>query len=369
MKSEPPAVYFYPHSYFRDRQLDTIRHWKQSPVLNPEILEARLGQQASKEQSLSGSIKKVWQQRLPLINLKLRPAGLPSDAVVYVWGGLMATGSFIIDLDNPYAMTGYNLTAMKLYRSIISLFLLADRCREIRCMSGACRETLKLLFGDAVYQKANVCYPFMEAKVNSSPETNLKGCRFLFVGTQFEIKGGAALLRAFQKVYKKEPSARLDVVTHLPEKFQTLVESCPGIHVHEASLAREAVHERFMKNADVLVHPTYLDSFGMVVLEALAHGLAIIGTDVYAMREMVRDGENGALLQPPISIWDGAAPSRYAKDWFNFQSHLKGLNTRAFEEALQHALLALAENPKRTRVCKQNSFKLFRQNFESPRNN
>ncbi len=303
------------------------------------------------------------------MNVRLRPAGLPRDAVVYVWGGLLATGPFIIDLDNPYAMTGYNLTAMKLYRLFISIFLRADRCREIRCMSGACRKTLKLLFGDAVYQKARVCYPYMEAKVNTPPEADPRGCRFLFVGTQFEIKGGAALLNAFQKVYEKEPSARLDIVTHLPEKFKTRIDSCPGIHAHKATLSRDAVHERFMKNADVLIHPTYVDSFGMVVLEALAHGLAIIGTDVYALREMIRDGYNGALLQPPISIWNEAIPSPFYKELSSFKTHLEKLDASIFEADLEKPMLTFAQNPERLRVCKQNSLNLFRENFSANRGN
>ena len=42
-----------------------------------------------------------------------------------------------------------------------------------------------------------------------------------------------------------------------------------------------------MYKSDILIHPTYVDTFGVVVLEAIAHGLGIISTDLYALPEMV----------------------------------------------------------------------------------
>ena len=51
-----------------------------------------------------------------------------------------------------------------------------------------------------------------------------------------------------------------------------------------------------MYKSDILIHPTYVDTFGVVVLEAIAHGLGIISTDLYALPEMVYDGVNGIIL-------------------------------------------------------------------------
>ena len=45
-------VYFYPHSYLRDRQLETIRQWSSSEVVNPEIALNRVGNQVDKNNAL-----------------------------------------------------------------------------------------------------------------------------------------------------------------------------------------------------------------------------------------------------------------------------------------------------------------------------
>ncbi|MEW6117627.1 MAG: glycosyltransferase [Nitrospirota bacterium] len=339
-------IYFYPHSYLRDRQLDTIRRWPKDQVLNPELAEIRRGGQVTRERSLNKTLPISWKQKLPLINVKKRPKGLPKDAVVYVWGAVMSTGPFIVDLDNPYSLTGYNLRAMSIYKGILRRILKSRRCVEIRCMSQACRETLRILFGDEIYTKSSVHYPYMQQYIHEVKDTGENGCRFLFIGTQFEIKGGAALLRAFKKVYDTEPSVHLDMITHLPPEYHERAVSCPGITIYDANFSRDEIFEKFMRNADVLVHPTYVESFGMVVLEALAHGLAIIATDVYALREMVEDSLNGILLRPPLSIWDGYIASEYYYKLATIKPYVAKTDTSLFEENLAVAMLRFAQDHK-----------------------
>jgi hypothetical protein len=53
---------------------------------------------------------------------------------VYVRGGIVASGYFIVALDNPYSLTGYNLLAMRLYRPLVRVVLRSRRCVAIRCM-------------------------------------------------------------------------------------------------------------------------------------------------------------------------------------------------------------------------------------------
>ena len=356
-------MYFYPPGYLRERQLDTVRNWPRELIVNRSFADVRAGELVSRETSLAERAQISWKQHLPLINVKCRPKALPKDVVTYLWGGVTVAGPFITDLDNPYALTGYNIRAMALYRSVLRRILRGHRCVEIRCLSRACKKTLGLLFGGAVEQRAAVHYPYIRRRPNEIAGSAARDCRFLFVGTQFEIKGGAALLRAFRRVYAEEPMARLDLITHLPAEYREMAESCPAITVHEARFLREEIFDQFMAKADVLVHPTYIESFGMVVLEALAHGLAVITTDVYALKEMVVSGVNGYLLVPPISIWDGYLPSKYYYDWPRFKDHVRRVDTSVFEESLVEAMLELARNPERRMKTRQASVELLNREF------
>ena len=73
-------VWFFPHSSFRDRQLDTIRRWPAHEILNPEIAAGRRGKQVSQAYANDSKVRMSWQQRVPLINIKLRPRGAPKEA-------------------------------------------------------------------------------------------------------------------------------------------------------------------------------------------------------------------------------------------------------------------------------------------------
>jgi glycosyltransferase involved in cell wall biosynthesis len=222
---------------------------------------------------------------------------------------------------------------------------------------------LKILFGQTVYDKASVHYPCISQELLSVTSVAPEKCRFLFVGTQFEIKGGEALLKAFRRVYEQVPSTRLDIITHFPTKYIDLAESCAGIHVHEARFSRDEIHSQFMNKADVLVLPTYAETFGMVALEALAHGLALIATDVYALREIVEDGKNGRLLTPPISIWDGVLPSRNFSKMKHIKKNIAKTDTTLFEKQLENAMKELASNSEVRLAAMQASVRIMKERF------
>ena len=60
---------------------------------------------------------------------------------------------------------------------------------------------------------------------------------------------------------------------------------------------------------DLLVLPSLYEGFGIVLAEAVSHGLAVIATRVGAIPEVVRDGEE-ALLVPPADTRALAAALR-----------------------------------------------------------
>ena len=50
--------------------------------------------------------------------------------------------------------------------------------------------------------------------------------------------------------------------------------------------------------ADVLITPSRVESFGMVLVEAMASGLPVVASSVGGITEVVTDGESGFLVEP-----------------------------------------------------------------------
>jgi glycosyltransferase involved in cell wall biosynthesis/GT2 family glycosyltransferase len=59
----------------------------------------------------------------------------------------------------------------------------------------------------------------------------------------------------------------------------------------------ETLHEHYA-NADLVVLPSRYESFGLVMVEAMMHGKPLVTADTSGVREVVRDGVDGLLVEP-----------------------------------------------------------------------
>jgi glycosyltransferase involved in cell wall biosynthesis len=118
----------------------------------------------------------------------------------------------------------------------------------------------------------------------------------LFIGNEFGRKGLPLILDAM---------GRLDASSHLH-----VVGGTPDLVAQASSAAataglRERVHfegphpdpRPWLRAADALVMPSAYESFGLVVLEALASGVPVVATPTGCVPDLVVDGINGAVIE------------------------------------------------------------------------
>jgi phosphatidylinositol alpha-mannosyltransferase len=139
----------------------------------------------------------------------------------------------------------------------------------------------------------------------------------LFVGRLEPRKGAKFLLRAMPRILREVPRARLVVVgsgpmsgyyrSHLPDGVGDRV-------VFAGRVSGEAL-SRYYAEADVFCSPaTGGESFGIVLIEAMAAGAAVVASDIAGYRDVVKDGVTGLLVRrgDPDSIAEGVI--RLARD-------------------------------------------------------
>ncbi len=120
----------------------------------------------------------------------------------------------------------------------------------------------------------------------------------LFIGAQFERKGGDVLLSAFRKVRDTIPDAQLIIIG--PESRPANEEGVEWLGWLDKHM--DADYARLVQayqSADVFCLPTRFEPTGMVFFEAMSFGLPCIGTTNSwgAVPEIVVDGETGYTVE------------------------------------------------------------------------
>lgn len=123
-----------------------------------------------------------------------------------------------------------------------------------------------------------------------APRADTGPVRLLFVGGDFERKGGRILREAFAGLSDR---CELHIVTKEP------VETAPNQFVYHDVAPNSELLRDLYATADIFVLPTIADCFPLVIQEAMAAGLPVVATDVGAIGEAVRSGETGLLV--PVS--------------------------------------------------------------------
>jgi glycosyltransferase involved in cell wall biosynthesis len=119
--------------------------------------------------------------------------------------------------------------------------------------------------------------------------------RFLFVGIDWERKGGPLLLRAFARVHERFPDATLDLVGGHPYVQQEGVIS-HGVLAHDRAEDRERLGELFAR-ASCLVVPSVVEPFGIVYVEAGSAGMPSIVSGEGGARDTIGP-DGGAVVAP-----------------------------------------------------------------------
>jgi glycosyltransferase involved in cell wall biosynthesis len=60
-----------------------------------------------------------------------------------------------------------------------------------------------------------------------------------------------------------------------------------GVAVNFHGFLKSEAKEKFLKQADILLFPSWSESFGLVAVEAFAHGLPVIGSDIPGIRSVL----------------------------------------------------------------------------------
>ncbi len=185
----------------------------------------------------------------------------------------------------PFHYVRRKLSAQVDYVVAVSAFVMA-RHRQFGCFSRARQRIIH-----------NAATPF-DFKAQPQAQNPL---RFGFIGRLMEAKGVELLLRVFSGM--AENGATLTLAgTGDPEYVRFLQERFSGPRVEFLGFVPP---EKFYRRIDVLIVPSiYHDPNPLVVTEALALGIPVIGAQRGGISEILEEGKTGFLFEPsrPVEL-------------------------------------------------------------------
>ena len=126
-------------------------------------------------------------------------------------------------------------------------------------------------------------------------EGDLRRPQILFVGGDFQRKGGDLLLKVYTEQFAD--TADLHLVTKQPPTGLP-----PQVHIYTDLSASDPRLRALYAQADLFVLPTRDDMSSWVALEAMATGRPVITTRMGGIPDIVRHGETGLLIEPDDAV-------------------------------------------------------------------
>lgn len=169
-----------------------------------------------------------------------------------------------------------------------------ERAKRLLVMGETSRPFAERLYGlstDAVCvvgAAANASHLPKWKAPRTPPEGN-EPWRVLFVGTQWELKGGPELLEAINTLHASGRKISLTIVGCTPDLPET-----PYVHV----VGRVPVADvaDFYRAPHFMVLPTRYEAYGIAFLEALGSGMPCVGSTVNNVPQII--GDAGVVAEP-----------------------------------------------------------------------
>jgi glycosyltransferase involved in cell wall biosynthesis len=240
---------------------------------------------------------------------KIKAIRAPSATLIHsAQDPLMTRRPWVVEVEDVSAFFWYRRRILEKHsaRWVVETALASRSCRAILPWSEASKRSL--LHGldcSRFGHKIRVVYPCIAPRNRATPRHGR--IKLLFVGSTFFTKGGIETLRAFYGL--KEPRAELVIVAPVPPEIARGFADDPRITVC-AGISDDELDYHY-RTASGFVLPVHTDTFGFVFLEAMAHGIPCISTNLFAVPEIVRHEVTGLTVEAENPYFDARGLPRF----------------------------------------------------------
>ena len=181
----------------------------------------------------------------------------------------------------------------KIKKDLVHMFqsYILKKIPKILCINDELMENLATCYGVKSSQMERIPGPLNIETFNIPPRPTPNKPKVLFIGGDFERKGGPLLIDNLDMILKKFD---LTIVT------QDKKANVKGVNYIDKVSYASSFHKKIFNDHDIFILPSKFDPYGMVIAEAASAGLAIITTKfTFSSEELIQSGKSGIIVEEP----------------------------------------------------------------------
>lgn len=212
----------------------------------------------------------------------------------------------------------------------------AEGATFVRCVSEFCRAQVMAWTNPTTWPRYCVVHCGVDIKRFSPRPPMLSGpLRILTIGRMEAVKGYPVLLTACNQLSAMGVEWQLDMVGDGPLRASLECQArdlgIAGRIIFSGAVGQDAISKHF-DQADVLVVSSFMEGLPVVLMEAMAKGLAVVSTSVGGVPELIEHGVTGLLVRPGSVESLTLALTRLARDRALLKSFGEAARKRIVEE-------------------------------------
>lgn len=224
----------------------------------------------------------------------------------------------------PYIVTEHNSNlverfSMRLVRKKRKIFKKASVRVMVSKALGMLHEKYDCLKRGDWVELPNFLDEFFEEQSAVVPLDNQVSFNFLHIGHMTDIKNQSGLIRAFNEAFSKSPTVRLTIVG-AGELYTSLIEEASKLPIKDqlefTGILKHEEIVKYYQSSHVFILPSFFETFGVVLIEAMAFGLPVIAVKGSGPDSIIK--ETNGLLSPTADVSDLADTMKLMYENYKF---------------------------------------------------
>jgi glycosyltransferase involved in cell wall biosynthesis len=168
---------------------------------------------------------------------------------------------------------------------------------------------------------------------------------FTFIGKDWKRKGLTTAYLLIKRLKSTGVKAKLNVIGCYPDVSYLVKSTDVNIigFIDKFDPKGHDVFENTLKDTHFLLHPAIAEPFGIVLCEANAYGIPVLGTTVDGLKTTIKQGKNGFLFNRSRFINEaGSLIANMVKNWDSTYPSIFSSSVKEFNERLNWDTNAVA---------------------------